>query len=73
MAYLLAAIPPLPLAGDPLTGIVVGGSAGLVTVFLGAALLGSVLNALRQRPAGHRSRFQAHGHMAADCDFREAA
>jgi hypothetical protein len=73
MAYLLATIPPLPLAGDPLTGIVVGGSAGLVAVFLGAAVLGSLLNGLRERGADNRCRFQAHACTAADRDFLEAA
>ena len=83
MAYLLAVIPPLalvplalvPLAlvADPLAGIVAGGSAGFIAVFLGAAVLGSLLNGLRERGAGNRRRFQARACTAADRDFRKAA
>lgn len=78
MAYLFAVIPPLALVPlalvvDPFAGIVVGGSAGLIAVFAGAAVLGSLLNGLRQRGAGNRRRFQAHACTAADRDFRKAA
>ncbi len=73
MAYLLAVIPPLALVADPLAGIVVGGSAGLIAVFLGAAVLGSLFNGLRERRVGNRCRFQAHACTAADRDFRKAA
>lgn len=73
MAHLLAAIPLLPLTGDPFAGILVGGTAGLLAVFLGAALLGEALNALRRGAAGHQSSSHAHGHSATDREFREAA
>ena len=73
MAYLLTVIPPLALVGDPLAGIVVGGSAGVIAALLGAALIGSVVNGLRQGAAGTRSRFRTHACTAADRDFREAA
>lgn len=78
MAYLFAVIPPLalvPLAlvADPLAGIVVGGSAGLIAVFVCAAVLGSLLNGLRERGAGNRCRFHVHACTAAGRDFRKAA
>jgi hypothetical protein len=78
MAYLLAVIPPMALVpmalvADPLAGVVVGGSAGVVAAFLGAAALGSLLNGLRKRGAGNRRRFQAHACTAADHGFRKAA
>jgi hypothetical protein len=60
MAYLFAVIPPLALMADPLAGIVVSGSAGFIAVLLGAAVLGSLLNGLRERWAGSRGRFEAH-------------
>jgi hypothetical protein len=73
MAYLLATIPLLLVAADPLAGIVIGGSAGAAAALLGAALLGSALNAIRRRAAGHQPRFHAHGHTAADRGFCRAA
>jgi len=73
MTYVLAAIPPLAIAGDPLAGIVVGGVAGVVAAFLGAALLGAALNALRRLAAGHRSPSRGHSSSAADDECREAA
>ncbi len=73
MAYLLAVIPLLPLTGDPLAGSVVGGAAGVLAAFLGAALVGAGLNALRRAAAGHQSSPQAHSHAATDQEFREAA
>ena len=78
MAYLLAvilppALVPLALVADPLAGIVVGGSAGLIEAFVGAAVLGSLLNGLRERGAGNRRRFQAHAYTAADRDLLKAA
>lgn len=73
MAYLLTVIPLMALVADPLAGAVVGGSAGLIAALLGAALLGSVLNDLRQRAAGNQPRFHGHACTAAGRDFREAA
>ena len=73
MAYLFAAIPLLPLTGDPLAGIVVGGVTGLLAAFLCAALLGGALNALRRAAAGHQSSFHTQGNSATDREFREAA
>jgi hypothetical protein len=73
MAYLFAVIPPLALMADPLAGIVVSGSAGFIAGLLGAAVLGLLLNGLRERWAGNRCRFQAHACTAADRDFRKAA
>ena len=73
MTYVLAAIPPLAIAGDPLAGIVVGGVAGVVAAFLGAALLGTALNALGRLAAGHQFPSRAHGSSGADGEFREAA
>jgi len=78
MAYLLAvilppALVPLALVADPLAGIVVGGSAGLIAAFVGAAVLGSLLNGLRERGAGNRCRSETHACTAADRHFRKAA
>ncbi len=55
---------------DPLAGIVVGGSAGVVAALLCAALLGSCLNALRRNtgtPTGDHTR------RTVDHRFRAAA
>jgi hypothetical protein len=73
MAYLLTAISLLPLTGDPLRGIVVGGAAGLLAALLGAALLGAALNALRRAVAGPQPWSRAPGHSATDQEFHEAA
>lgn len=73
MTYVLAAIPPLAMAGDPLAGIVVGGVAGVIAAFLGAALLGAALNALRRSAAGHQLPPRAPGRVGADGEFRDAA
>lgn len=73
MTYVLAAISPLAIAGDPLAGIVVGGVAGVGAAVLGAALLGAALNALRRLAAGHQFPFPAHGSSATDGEFRQAA
>lgn len=48
MTHILAAISLLLLVRDPLGNVVVGGAAGLAAVFIGAALLGCALNALRR-------------------------
>ena len=61
MTYVLAAIPPLAIAGDPLAGILVGGVAGVIAAVLGAALLGVALNALRRLAGGHQFPSQMHG------------
>jgi len=73
MAYLFAAISLVPLTGDPLAGIVVGGAAGLLAASLGAALVGTALNALRRAAAGHLPSSRTHGHSATHREFREAA
>jgi hypothetical protein len=73
MAYTLTIIAPLALVADPLAGVVVGGSAGIIAAFLGAALVGSFLNGLRRRVAGNRFRFPGHACTAADWGFRKAA
>ncbi|MBP1687731.1 MAG: hypothetical protein H6Q33_3874 [Deltaproteobacteria bacterium] len=71
MAYLLTAISLLPITGDPLRGIVFGGTVGLLAALLGAALLGAALNALCRAAAGPWPR--APGHSATDQEFHEAA
>jgi hypothetical protein len=71
MNYPLTFLPLLPLAGDPLNGILVGGSAGLIAAFLVAALVGMALNALRT-PVRHAGRRDARIGPPDD-HFREAA
>jgi branched-subunit amino acid ABC-type transport system permease component len=72
MGYLLTGIPPMALVVDPFAGAVVGGSAGLIAALLGAALVGSVLNGLRQRAAGNRPGLSVPCDTAADRVLPEA-
>ncbi len=60
----------LPVHLDPLAGIVVGGSVGVVAALLCAALLGSGLNALRGK-TGTPNNDQRR--RTVDHRFREAA
>jgi hypothetical protein len=71
MDYSSTFLPLLVLAGDPLGGVLVGGSTGLIAAFLVAALLGMALNALRRTPR-HDGRRDTHVGTPHD-DFREAA
>jgi hypothetical protein len=73
MGYLLMGIPSMTLVVDPLAGAVVSGSAGFIAGLLGAAVLGWLLNGLRERWAVNRSQFHGHASTAANRDFREAA
>lgn len=73
MTYALVSIV-LPLVtADPLAGIAVGGSAGVVTALLCAALLGSALNALRGRGGMPSLRDHERHTAAADRYFHHAA
>ena len=72
MGYPVTFIPLLSLAGDPLNGVLVWGSPGLIAAVLAAALLGMALNALYQA-AGHDRRPHTHGSPPADREFRQAA
>ncbi len=63
----------IPMLTDPLGGILLWGSAGLIAAILAAALLGMALNALH-RAAGNDGRPHAHSSSPpADRNFRAAA
>lgn len=72
MTSLLTSVLLLSVIGDPLAGIVAGGSTGLVAAGVVAALLGMALNGLGQWSQRDR---QSHTHVGppAAGDFRQAA
>ena len=72
MTYALASIALPLIVADPLAGIAVGGSAGVVAVLLCAALVGAALNALARR-SGPPPDHDRHGISAADHEIRHAA
>jgi hypothetical protein len=73
MSYLFTFVPMLSLTAlDPLGGVLVWGTAGLIGAVLAAALLGMALNALLHQAATHDRRPHTHSNPP-DEDFRQAA